>query len=184
MHTIDIKKLVKRLIIIDLFVIFLILFGNPPDVSSSSWKTEFTTLDYPVLLLTLLVICHLKTTDRLGLIKETLARNKFLAIILTLTFLVRFAGIFYPEHHGLVEQEIYVLPIQAAYSGEWLETFKQFSSFETLGIFIQTILFKPTTYFHFKPFITYFHFLFPDWYYFMNLPSPQIDSWPVWTADS
>lgn len=183
MWRVYIKEFIALLIIINLLLIFLILLGNPPEVHYSGWKSALTSLDYPVFFLIFLTICHLKATDRLGLIKETLARNKFLVIILCLAFLLRFVGIFYPEHHGIVEQEIYTLPIQAAYSGEWLETFKKFSSFETLGLFIQGAIFKLTTYFNFKPFINVFHFLFPDKYYFLNLPSPQIDSWPLWSAD-
>lgn len=165
------KKILKIFIILDIFLILLIFL----------FRIIF--LDYPVILLLIALIWYWKLNNKLVRIKTFLKKHSILTIILGLSFLVRFLGIFYPEHYGLVEQEIYTLPIVASFSGKWLETFNQFSSFETLGLFIQGTFFNLTTYFDFKLFINFFHFLFPQHYYFLNIPSPDVHHWPSWSPD-
>lgn len=165
------KKILKIFILLDIFLILLIFL----------FRIVF--LDYPVILLLIALVWYLKLNNKLVKMKKFLKKHSILAIILGLSFLVRFLGIFYPEHYGLVEQEVYTLPMVASFSGKWMETFNQFSSFETLGLFIQGTFFNLTTYFDFKLFINSFHFLFPQHYYFLNIPSPDVHKWPSWSPD-
>lgn len=161
-----IRKLFFFLIIIDVLYILKVV------------RTHSSALDTPVIFLILLINFYKKNR-----IFQFLKTHFFLVIIISLSFIVRFLGTFYPEHYGLVEQEIYTLPIVAVNSGEWMETFKEFTSFETLGLVIQASFFYVSTYFDFNWLTGYFHFLFPEQFYFLNIPSFEAQNWPAWSSD-
>lgn len=141
--------------------------------------TRSLYLDRPVIVLSLLLGAY---WFKKGKLKEIL-ENKTILLILFFAFLIRFLGIFFPEHYGLTEQEIYTIPIYAVYSGDWFAAFNLFTSFETFGLFLQTVFFYLTTYFDFRIFISLFHFLFPEHYFFLNIPSLWSTTWATWSPD-
>lgn len=167
--------MLKKLLWFSVLINLLILFFN--------FKISWVSVGYPILLLNLFLAVSFYRRTLLVNIFKFVEKRTLLIIIIFVSFLVRFLGIFYPEHHGLVEQEIYTLPVVAAYSGDWIGTFKEFTSFEFFGLFLQTIFFKITTYFDFGWFINLFGFLFPEHYFFLNIPSPEVSKWPSWTVE-
>lgn len=160
-------KILKILIIVNLLYI------------ASIFLTRSSYLDRPIIVLSLLLGVYWYKKGKLKII----LKNKTILSILFFAFLVRFLGIFFPEHYGLTEQEIYTIPIYAVYSGDWFAAFNLFTSFETFGLFLQTVFFYLTTYFDFRIFISLFHFLFPEHYFFLNIPSLWSTTWATWSPD-